>query len=101
MPYANKDKHYIHVKKWQDRVRKRYYEYKESRACQDCEKFYPYYVMEFHHVRGTKKFTLARRSASFESKEFMEEMAKCDLLCANCHRIRTHVGLAESVQAPV
>lgn len=62
----------------------------KSGPCTDCGVSYPYYVMQFDHVHGKKKYNLSHRSASFGSKEFMEELAKCELVCANCHAERTH-----------
>jgi hypothetical protein len=45
-------------------------------------------VFDFDHVRGEKLFSLAKaRTRSLE--EIVEEMEKCDVVCANCHRIRT------------
>ena len=63
---------------------------KSNTPCLDCGKIYPWYVMDFDHVRGEKKFNLSIASNKMWSMEAIEEeMAKCDLVCANCHRIRT------------
>lgn len=63
----------------------------KSEPCTDCGNSYPYYVMEYDHVRGQKKFNLSNHKAIAMTKEqFLEEIAKCDLVCANCHRYRTH-----------
>ena len=46
--------------------------------------------MDFDHVRGIKKAnisTMVRQAYSIET--IKEEVAKCDLVCANCHRKRT------------
>lgn len=91
MPYSNREQQKKAVRKRQNHMRLLYQEYKESQSCADCGKYYPYYVMQFDHVRGEKKFTLATRSASFGSKKFMDELKKCDLVCANCHMIREHM----------
>lgn len=77
------------VKARQDRVRRAYQAYKESRPCVDCNEFYPYCVMQFDHINSDKKYTLAQRSASFGSDWFAEELTKCEPVCANCHAIRT------------
>lgn len=58
--------------------------------CADCTKSYPPYVMDFDH-RGDKKFGLATVSAGNRSlKSIQLEIDKCDVVCSNCHRIRTH-----------
>ena len=63
---------------------------KENNPCTDCGKFYPYYVTDYDHVRGTKNKDISDLwGASRET--LLEEISKCDLVCANCHRQRTHV----------
>jgi hypothetical protein len=55
--------------------------------CVDCGYFACIAALEFHHRdRSTKEFGLGNFSGSME--KLMTEFAKCDLLCANCHRIR-------------
>ena len=56
----------------------------------DCNVTYPSYVMDFDHVRGEKKFLLARGHQKTGFNQVIAEMAKCDVVCSNCHRIRTH-----------
>ena len=60
----------------------------KSKPCMDCNKTYPYFVMDFDHVRGEKKYCLSV-SNRLSREKIDEELAKCDLVCANCHRIRT------------
>lgn len=55
--------------------------------CADCGNRYPYYVMDFDH-NGNKKF-LVTRSWSRSLTAIVDEVAKCDVVCANCHRIRS------------
>ncbi len=86
----DKEKQRGYVRKRQNRVRAELYAYKESTPCKDCGYNYPYYVMQFDHVRGKKILNMAKRSASYGSKKFLSEMKKCDLVCANCHAIRSH-----------
>ncbi|HEY6286720.1 MAG TPA: hypothetical protein VIX20_13735 [Ktedonobacteraceae bacterium] len=46
-------------------------------------------VYDFHHVSGEKKTTIARMLDTVKSwTRIQEELDKCVLLCANCHRIR-------------
>lgn len=56
--------------------------------CHDCGKRYPPVVMDFDHVpeRGPKLNSIG----SIRSKEkALAEIAKCDVVCPTCHRIRT------------
>jgi hypothetical protein len=65
-------------------------EYKD-RPCVDCGKSYPYYVMDFDHRDPTLKvFSIGHDGAKFSYKKLKEEIEKCDVVCANCHRERTH-----------
>lgn len=65
---------------------------KEESPCQDCGRRYPYYVMDFDHKPGVQKFASVSTMVSlrYSMEAIMEEIKKCDLVCANCHRIRTH-----------
>lgn len=57
--------------------------------CADCGGTYSPWVMDFDHVRGTKKFTIGvLRQKKFAA--LRREVKKCDVVCANCHRERTH-----------
>lgn len=60
----------------------------KAAPCMDCKISYIPYVMDFDHVRGikVKNVSLMRY---FSEPAILSEIAKCDLVCANCHRIRT------------
>lgn len=58
--------------------------------CLDCKNTYPSCAYDFHHISGEKEMNPSQAIAgSFEKAK--EELKKCVLLCANCHRIR-HFG---------
>jgi len=58
--------------------------------CADCGVKYPTYVMQFDHVRGEKLFHLASATTgSYSQRSIEEEIAKCEVVCANCHAERT------------
>ncbi len=61
----------------------------KSVPCMDCGGSFPPYVMDFDHRRGVKKFNVSLAYAKAWS-DVLVEMKKCDIVCANCHRIRTH-----------
>lgn len=56
-------------------------------ACVDCGETHPA-VLDFHHKDpSSKRFSVSHRNgASFRLLD--EEIAKCEVLCSNCHRIR-------------
>lgn len=67
-------------------------QYKTTHPCLDCGLQYPYYVMEFDHTRGTKHANVADLAArGVGISKLLEEMDKCEIVCANCHRERTWV----------
>lgn len=72
----------------------------KNKPCADCGREFPSCVMEFHHVRGEKEFSVGNGvNNALSLKRINDEIAKCDLLCANCHRIRTY-GV-ETVKKPM
>lgn len=71
---------------------------KEKSPCLDCGKFYPYYVMDFDHVRGQKHKNVMELIPSLSKKKIDEEIAKCEVVCSNCHRIRTHMRKMKKVE---
>ena len=65
-------------------------EYKQSKPCHDCKENYPYYMMDFDHL-GDKDFNISNFQNYTEKIEIIKkEIEKCDVVCANCHRIRTY-----------
>lgn len=70
----------------------------KSKPCQDCGQTFPTYVMDFDHVRGRKLFNV---SQGYQLKRSLAEVAaeieKCDVVCSNCHRIRTFGSCKESM----
>lgn len=65
-----------------------------NRPCMDCGESYPYYVMDFdHRDPSTKEYTIANMVNCGNIEKVKAEIAKCDVVCSNCHRIRTHSGI--------
>lgn len=60
----------------------------KQRPCQDCGEVFPVECMDFDHVRGAKKANVSEMLHR-PSAEVLAEVEKCELVCANCHRIRT------------
>lgn len=65
--------------------------------CVDCGKTFPACTMDFDHVRGEKRFNLSTAHNSGRSLvQVRREIEKCDLICANCHRTRTQLGIVRN-----
>ena len=59
--------------------------------CMDCGVKYPSYVMDLDHRNPIEKIAnINQIISSLSWSKFFEEIAKCDVVCANCHRQRTH-----------
>jgi hypothetical protein len=47
--------------------------------------------MDFDHREPEEKvFNIGMNKSRFTLKRLLEEIQKCDIVCANCHRNRTH-----------
>lgn len=65
----------------------------KDKPCADCGVKYPPFVMDFHHIDPKQKsFSIGRGRFREGRKKILDEIAKCILLCANCHRIREYAG---------
>src|SRR6267142_1017881 len=60
------------------------------RPCADCGQSFSPWVMDFdHRDPKTKSFALAAGHALLKSRTaLLDEIAKCDIVCANCHALR-------------
>ena len=67
--------------------------YKEFHGCMDCGGKFPSYVLDLdHRDPKEKKFTPSRLARNNSWQQMIDELEKCDVVCANCHRVRTHNG---------
>lgn len=68
--------------------------FKERAGCSDCLEKYPHYVLEFDHLPGFKKFgQVSHILKKYGPDKAWEEIAKCEVVCSNCHKIRTNTRL--------
>ncbi len=59
--------------------------------CVDCKVKYPPFVYDFdHRDPADKLFEVGNSGATKAYAKLLEESKKCDLVCSNCHRLRTH-----------
>jgi len=82
---ANKQKYLNAQQRKRQRAKEFIAEYKKDKACQ-CGENHPA-CLEFHHRdEKTKESTIADAMYNWGVERIKKEVAKCDLLCANCHR---------------
>src|ERR1700674_3406118 len=67
--------------------------------CADCGKVFEPHQMDFDHRNPADKlFRLTEGRAMLLSRaRLFSEIGKCDVVCANCHRLRTHAAHVERV----
>lgn len=72
----------------------------ETHPCTDCGESDPL-VLEFDHLGDDKLFNIAQGVRDRGWGKFVEEIAKCEVVCANCHRRRTarRAGFVRAVPA--
>ena len=58
--------------------------------CADCHERFPPSAMHFdHRDPTTKQYTVSKMISRSGAARILDEIAKCDIVCANCHRLRT------------
>jgi hypothetical protein len=64
---------------------------KENSLCKDCGISYPPHILDFDHIRD-KRFGITQASRdNISMTKILEEIAKCEIVCSNCHRHRTYM----------
>jgi hypothetical protein len=73
----------------------------KSHPCTDCGGRFPPFAMDFDHVRGTKLGIISRmRVGRMAVAKILDEIDKCEIVCAVCHRIRTQARLRGEAVEP-
>jgi L-asparaginase II len=63
---------------------------KENTPCKDCNIKYPFYIMQFDHIKE-KNFIISKGLSSRSREDVLSEIKKCEIVCANCHATRTYI----------
>jgi hypothetical protein len=76
---------------WQRKAERKAFidEYKVTAGCVDCGYRDNPVALDFDHVRGEKLFSIGQRFHVMSDEKILDEIAKCEVRCANCHRIKT------------
>jgi hypothetical protein len=83
------EKQYEHVKAWRDRKKNQLVNLFGNK-CGICSYNYSKEAFDFHHLDPSEKESTIAGISSL--KRFAEEVVKCAMLCANCHR-EVHAGI--------
>ena len=82
----NKARHIGYVRNRDKKIKNWLKEYKSSLSCEKCGENHPA-CLDFHHINPSEKsFALGRINKFLSIKLLQDEIAKCKVLCANCHR---------------
>lgn len=88
------DKELVNYNKQQ--FKRRLQEIKEDSGCVDCGE-YNHIVLDFDHLKD-KKYNISRMiHDGFSWAAIKKEIAKCEVVCANCHRIRTYNRITKKI----
>ena len=89
--YQNNKKRCISkVSKRKKKLRDWLTEFKSKKSCIDCKQVFECpEVLEFDHTGTDKRANVSSLTTKVSQEILEKEIAKCELVCANCHRIRT------------
>lgn len=88
--YENNKIRYFQVAKKRDNELDKMINTFKSKPCVDCHVQYPPFVMDFDHLNDKLHNISYMRRHRMAFSKIIEEIKKCDVVCANCHRIRTN-----------
>lgn len=85
--YCNIESEFTRIKARVEELKAKLKEYKQGKSCEFCGENHPA-CLEFHHKDpSTKTLEVSKASRyGWAWKQVLEEIAKCIILCANCHR---------------
>jgi len=94
MPYKHRKDLYAAQKRHRVRIRTQVLDYLSERQCVDCGEQDPI-VLDFDHCNPDNKFKPVSKllSGHYSWQVVLNEISKCEVRCANCHRRRTYEQL--------
>jgi hypothetical protein len=89
----NREKHLVVIKKRKagvvEKTRKYICDILKSQSCKDCGTI-DIRVLEFDHTGDNKiKDVMQMVHSGYKLETIKKEISKCEIVCCNCHRIRT------------
>lgn len=93
--YLNNKEKYADVHNRHKEARRNLRDASKNKPCADCNILYPPWIMQFDHVRGTKQFVISEAMFNTPKRQLLEEIEKCDVVCANCHAHRSFTRITK------
>jgi hypothetical protein len=88
----NREKRRLQAKAHRRRLAEWNSEIKASTSCADCGCSFHPAAMEWDHLPGTEKVAeISDLVRAGKTLALREELQKCELVCANCHAVRSYV----------
>ena len=85
----NKEKYKDKAKEYKDNIKQEIRELKRK-PCTDCKNTFNTWQMDWDHLYD-KQSDIGKLIERCNRKKIYEELKKCELVCANCHRQRTYI----------
>lgn len=73
-----------------DKIRNQIDEFKILSGCKDCGYNKHAYVLDFDHLKDKEDGISEMLHRSLSWDRIKKEIEKCEVVCSNCHRIRTY-----------
>ena len=77
--YKDNKQQYFNRRKW-------FYDIKAELKCERCGFDHPA-ALDFHHKDPTQKSFGISANKHIDKEKVLDEIKKCEVLCANCHRV--------------
>jgi hypothetical protein len=82
----NKKSRIKRIRERKREIREELKRYKHENKCEVCREDHPS-ALDFHHVGDKSHLVSVMIGDGYSIESIMKEVAKCKLLCANCHRL--------------
>lgn len=86
MPYASKEAQKEYQNRWVRKRRDWLDRYKVLKGCSICGYKKHAVALDFHHRDPAEKIERITQMVTWAKVKIKAEVAKCDVVCANCHR---------------
>lgn len=86
--YRNKEKQAAYKKQRDEEIRAWFLELRSDLCCEGCGENHPA-VLDFHHTDPEQKDSSIAKAVytnGWSKTRILQEIEKCQVLCANCHR---------------